>query len=395
MALVNVSARYIGARYTNFVNTERLGGYTLFNGYAEIGEGFRIGAVEQVKLRVNVDNILDRDYLGTIGTGTTGVGSLTRASPLPRWSARTCRQLLNPMPPLDYLVVDPAIACMNHYGQSGAGRHVRAFRTEFDFCNVGRRKSHGLYDSPLIAQAASALATELLQSGEARESGRLQVMKSNVRRNDGVQRVVRRNQCLGILDVVHGHVRMRAARLKNLHDFRYQLESRDQRRVVALCGTRAIDGAAGQRHGSLHAAAPPVLDHLEEIDPDSIDGAIRDLHRTDEYVLVHPVVSPGRRQELRGTSRGRRRQCGRRAGRDPCETTVVDLNYHVIIGLDGVFCLQDQNAVGTHGLPVCPTWQHRAFDARTVYDAIYNRVHAQFPCVGRADRDGYTQVAEE
>lgn len=64
----NLSARHIDDRFTNFVNNETTGGYTIWNAYLDLGDGFGAGPFEQVKARVNVDNIFDKDYLGTIST---------------------------------------------------------------------------------------------------------------------------------------------------------------------------------------------------------------------------------------------------------------------------------------------------------------------------------------
>ena len=64
----NLSGRLIDDRFTNFVNTEHTAGYMIWNAYIDMGEGFGFGPFEQVKARVNVDNIFDTDYLGTIGT---------------------------------------------------------------------------------------------------------------------------------------------------------------------------------------------------------------------------------------------------------------------------------------------------------------------------------------
>lgn len=80
-ALVNFSARHIGSRYTNFGNTEQLGSYTLFNAYAEIGDGFRAGPFEEVKLRLNVDNLFDKDYLGTINVNQASAPATFRPGP--------------------------------------------------------------------------------------------------------------------------------------------------------------------------------------------------------------------------------------------------------------------------------------------------------------------------
>jgi iron complex outermembrane receptor protein len=79
-ALINISARYIGPRETNFTNTERIGGYTVVNAYVDIGDGFRFGPFNALKARVNVDNIFDRDYLGTINT-TTNTPATFRPGP--------------------------------------------------------------------------------------------------------------------------------------------------------------------------------------------------------------------------------------------------------------------------------------------------------------------------
>jgi len=38
-AIFNISAKYIGTRQTNFVNTEKLDGYTVVNAYVDLGDG--------------------------------------------------------------------------------------------------------------------------------------------------------------------------------------------------------------------------------------------------------------------------------------------------------------------------------------------------------------------
>ena len=67
-AVLNLSARTISKRYTNFLNTETTGGYTILAAYLDLGDGFFVGPLKHVKARVNVDNLLDEDYLGTIST---------------------------------------------------------------------------------------------------------------------------------------------------------------------------------------------------------------------------------------------------------------------------------------------------------------------------------------
>lgn len=64
--VANISARYIGERFSNFTNTERVADYTLVNAYIDFGGDWSFGPAQGVKLRFNVDNLLDEDYLGTI-----------------------------------------------------------------------------------------------------------------------------------------------------------------------------------------------------------------------------------------------------------------------------------------------------------------------------------------
>ncbi len=78
--LLNISARYIGERQTNFINSERLGGYAVVNAYLDIGDGFTVGPFKSLKARVNLDNVFDRDYLGTI-TATTNTLATFRPGP--------------------------------------------------------------------------------------------------------------------------------------------------------------------------------------------------------------------------------------------------------------------------------------------------------------------------
>lgn len=78
--VANVSARHIGERFSNFTNTETTGAYTVVNAYLDFGGDWSIGPARGVKLRLNVDNLLDRDYLGTI---TTTVNTAATYRPAP------------------------------------------------------------------------------------------------------------------------------------------------------------------------------------------------------------------------------------------------------------------------------------------------------------------------
>ncbi len=74
-ALLHLQARAISSRYTNFTNSEEVGGYTVWSAYADFGDGWNWGALQDIKLRLNVDNLFDRDYLGTITSVVSGAGS--------------------------------------------------------------------------------------------------------------------------------------------------------------------------------------------------------------------------------------------------------------------------------------------------------------------------------
>jgi len=74
--VASVSAKYLSDRYTNFVNSEMVGGYTTFAAYLDVGgDRLAVGPLKQVRFRLNVDNLTDKDYFGTINTGTTALAS--------------------------------------------------------------------------------------------------------------------------------------------------------------------------------------------------------------------------------------------------------------------------------------------------------------------------------
>lgn len=73
--VANFSARYLSGRFTNFINSESLPGYVIANAYVDIGDGFGLGPVKSAKLRFNVDNLFNKDYLGTINTTTNTLAS--------------------------------------------------------------------------------------------------------------------------------------------------------------------------------------------------------------------------------------------------------------------------------------------------------------------------------
>lgn len=79
-ALFHLQARTISERYSNLTNTESVGGYTVYSAYADFGEAWDWGLLKDIKLRLNVDNLFDRDYLGTISS-TTNTAATFRPGP--------------------------------------------------------------------------------------------------------------------------------------------------------------------------------------------------------------------------------------------------------------------------------------------------------------------------
>jgi iron complex outermembrane receptor protein len=73
--VANLSARYLSSRYSNFTNTEKIPGYVVASAYVDIGDGISTGPLKAIKIRVNIDNIFDKDYLGTINTTVNTLGT--------------------------------------------------------------------------------------------------------------------------------------------------------------------------------------------------------------------------------------------------------------------------------------------------------------------------------
>lgn len=78
--VANVSARHIGERFSNFTNTEQVRAYTIVNAYVDFGDNWSVGPARDLRLRFNIDNLLDEDYLGTI-TSTVNTPATYRPGP--------------------------------------------------------------------------------------------------------------------------------------------------------------------------------------------------------------------------------------------------------------------------------------------------------------------------
>jgi len=64
--VANFSGRYVSKRYADFTNNFSVPGYTVWNAYVDFGDGIGIGPVKNVRARLNIDNIFDKDALSFI-----------------------------------------------------------------------------------------------------------------------------------------------------------------------------------------------------------------------------------------------------------------------------------------------------------------------------------------
>ncbi|AMK22732.1 MULTISPECIES: TonB-dependent receptor [unclassified Sphingobium] len=81
--VANVSGKYTGKRWSTFTNQagSSVPGFTVFNAYVDIGDGWSFGPVKSVKARFNIDNIFDKDRLSYISSSVTGDGFFRPLSP--------------------------------------------------------------------------------------------------------------------------------------------------------------------------------------------------------------------------------------------------------------------------------------------------------------------------
>lgn len=79
--VANFNGKYTSKRYANFVNTFSVPGFTVFNAYVDIGDGIGIGPVKNIKARINIDNIFDKDTLSFISSSVTTDGFFRPLSP--------------------------------------------------------------------------------------------------------------------------------------------------------------------------------------------------------------------------------------------------------------------------------------------------------------------------
>lgn len=79
--VANLSAKYVSKRYSNYINTESVDGFTIASAYIDIGSGDGEGPFGKVKGRLNIDNIFDEDTLAFISPSVAGTGFFRPQSP--------------------------------------------------------------------------------------------------------------------------------------------------------------------------------------------------------------------------------------------------------------------------------------------------------------------------
>ncbi|WP_254784312.1 TonB-dependent receptor [Sphingomonas sp. OK281] len=81
--VANLTGKYTSKRFSTFDNSagSSVPGFTVFSAYADIGDGFSLGPVKNAKIRVNVDNLFDKDVLSFISPAITGDGLFRPLSP--------------------------------------------------------------------------------------------------------------------------------------------------------------------------------------------------------------------------------------------------------------------------------------------------------------------------
>ena len=81
--VANFSGKYTSKRWSTMDNSagSSVPGFTVFNAYVDIGDGFNFGPLKTVKFRFNLDNVFDKKALSYISTQTTGDGYFRPLSP--------------------------------------------------------------------------------------------------------------------------------------------------------------------------------------------------------------------------------------------------------------------------------------------------------------------------
>ena len=71
-AVANITARYTGERFADFINTQTMEAYTVFDAYLDLGDIGGVGPIENIRARMNVTNFTDEDTLSFTFTTVSG-----------------------------------------------------------------------------------------------------------------------------------------------------------------------------------------------------------------------------------------------------------------------------------------------------------------------------------
>lgn len=79
--VANLTGKYTSRRYANYINTSSVPGFAVFSGYVDIGDGLRVPPFRNVRARINIDNIFDKDVLSFIYPAVTDEGLFRPLAP--------------------------------------------------------------------------------------------------------------------------------------------------------------------------------------------------------------------------------------------------------------------------------------------------------------------------
>lgn len=81
--VANLTGKYTSSRWSTLANTpgSSVPAFTVFSAYVDIGDGFSIGPVKNVRARVNVDNLFDKNAISFISPAVSGDGAFRPLEP--------------------------------------------------------------------------------------------------------------------------------------------------------------------------------------------------------------------------------------------------------------------------------------------------------------------------
>jgi len=79
--VANITGKYTSRRFANAINTSSVPGFLIVNAYVDLGDGLSAGPLKAARLRINVDNLFDRDVLSYISQAITDEGEFRPLAP--------------------------------------------------------------------------------------------------------------------------------------------------------------------------------------------------------------------------------------------------------------------------------------------------------------------------